>query len=647
MRSFCKATILALTIAGCLHESAQAANYKSWEEIEADLVDRKMLHRQVPMRDGVTLDANIYLPRGKGPFPTVLWRSPYLPDMFFTPGVMPLNDLNVALLEAGYAIIHSNERGRYWSGGEYEYLANAGEDGYDTIDWISKQPWSNGKVGTYGCSSTAENQLKLSTAAHPAHAAAIALGPGAGIGKIGPYMEQGNTFRGGALQLLFASWYRGLIFHGKYGDPRPQYPQELSPEDRERLGENFRLHPNRGDYGTSPGFDYEKYYRHLPVPDLNKAVNGPVTDWDRFSKRTPADPAWKDISLSNEGDKFGVPMLWGFSWYDIGVAPNVALYNYARDNTSTQRARNAQQMFIGPTSHCMMGAEKRQTLVGDRNLGDGRYDYITRYMEWFDYWLKGVGNNALKRPKVDYYQMGANKWVSSDSFPVKGTKFVDLYLSSAGRANTLHGDGALSFEQPKQAAADTFVYDPLRPVQTLGGGACCMGSIKATGAFDQSTLEMRNDILVYTTPELQEDLTVAGFVEVEIYVSSDAKDTDFTLKLLDVDPEGVAYNLDDNILRVRYREGYDRQVFMKDGEVYKLTFAPMITANTFKKGHRVRLEVSSSNFPRYDRNLNTGGNNVDESKPVIARNSVHHSDKYPSRIRLPVTPAGASTANRR
>jgi putative CocE/NonD family hydrolase len=178
----------------------------------------------------------------------------------------------------------------------------------------------------------------------------------------------------------------------------------------------------------------------------------------------------------------------------------------------------------------------------------------------------------------------------------------------------------------------------LRPVQTYGGGACCMGTVKATGSFDQSTLEMRNDILVYNSPVLDQDLTVAGFIEIDLYVSSDAKDTDFTLKLIDVDADGVAYNLDDNILRARYRNGYDKQVFMKNGEVYKLSFAPMITANTFKKGHRVRLEVSSSNFPRYDRNLNTGGNNFDESKAVVARNSVHHSDKYLSRIRLPVSP---------
>jgi len=636
IRSVFGAAVLA--IAALQPSVGSASNYQTWEEIEADLVETKMLHRPIPMRDGVKLDANIYLPRGKGPFPVVLYRSPYPQDMFFTPVGMPLTALNVKLLENGYAIIHQNERGRYWSGGDFEYLANAGEDGYDTIDWISKQSWSNGKVGTYGCSSTAENQLRLNTAAHPAHAAAIALGPGAGIGKIGPYSEQGNTFRGGALQLLFASWYRGFIFYGKHGDPRPQYPADLSDADRERIGETFRLHPNRNDYMTSPGFDYEKYYGHLPVADLNKAAKGPLTDWDRFARRTPADPAWKEIALSNEGDKFGVPMLWGFSWYDVSVAPNVALYNYARENTSTDRARNAQQMIIGPTSHCMFSAEKRQTVVGDRDLGDARYDYTARFMEWYDYWLKGTRNKALERPKVDYYQMGANKWVSGDSFPAKGTKAVDLYLTSAGRANTLYGDGALSFDRPKTAAADTFVYDPLRPVQTHGGGACCMGSIKATGAYDQSTLEMRNDVLVYSTDVLKEDLTVSGFVEVDLYVSSDAKDTDFTLKLIDVDAEGVAYNLDDNILRARYREGYDKPVFMKAGEVYKLTFPPMITANTFKKGHRVRLEVSSSNFPRYDRNLNTGGNNFDESKAVVARNSVHHSGKFLSRIRLPVSP---------
>src|SRR5688500_17459352 len=194
MQALTKTAIIALTMLACIPAASRTAGYKTWAELEADLVDKKMLHRAIPMRDGVTLDANIYLPRGTPPFPTVLYRSPYPTDVFFTPGTLPMNEFNATLLEQGYAIVHQNERGRYWSGGEYEYLVNAGEDGYDTIEWISQQPWSNGKVGTFGCSSTAENQLKLNTAAHPAHAAAIALGPGAGIGKIGPYAEQGNTF---------------------------------------------------------------------------------------------------------------------------------------------------------------------------------------------------------------------------------------------------------------------------------------------------------------------------------------------------------------------------------------------------------------------------------------------------------------------
>jgi putative CocE/NonD family hydrolase len=232
--------------------------------------------------------------------------------------------------------------------------------------------------------------------------------------------------------------------------------------------------------------------------------------------------------------------------------------------------------------------------------------------------------------------MGANKWITCDKFPLEGTEYVDLYLDSDGNANSRLGDGRLSFKAPTNYAVDEFTYDPLHPVPTLGGGACCMGDVKATGAFDQSDLEMRNDILVYSTPVLEEDLNVAGFVEVELYFSSDVKDTDITIKLIDVLPDGRALNLDDNIFRVRYREGYDKKVLMEKGKVYKVTLPPLITAMTFKKGHRVRVEISSSNFPRYGRNLNTGGDNFDESKPVVAHNQVHHSAQYPSRIRFPV-----------
>lgn len=641
MKRLCRAAATLLTAVSLANAAFPAAadesgsKYRSWKEVEAQLIERSILRQWIPMRDGVRLDAEIYLPKSTAArYPTILVRSPY--SLETSPTAAPVY---AALVENGYALVFESERGRYWSEGEYQYLARAGEDGYDTIDWISRQDWSNGKVGTIGCSSTAENQLRLISAAHPAHLAAIAQAPGAGIGRIGPYAEQGNTFRGGALQLLFASWYHDYIYYGQHGDPRPQFPAGLSQEDRVRLSKYFKLSPDYGDGKEHQDFDYTSYYRHLPVIELNKAVQGPRTDWDRFARRTPADPAWNEISLSNEGDTFGVPTIWAFSWYDIAVAPNVALYNYAREHTSTARARGNQRMIIGPLPHCQFGKETQDTVVGERKLGDARFDYIERYVEWFDYWLKGEKNGALQRPKVQYYQMGANKWVTGERFPLPGTRYTDLYLDSEGRANSLYGDGALRYEAAKKSRSDGYVYDPLHPVPMLGGGTCCMGNANVRGSYDQSNLEMRSDVLVYTTSELTENLAVAGFVEVELYVSSDAKDTDFTVKLIDVYPDGTAYNLDDNIFRARYRAGWDRQVLMEPGRVYRLTFPPMITANTFAKGHRVRIEVSSSNFPRYDRNLNTGGSNYDESKPVVARNRVHHSMQYPSKIRIPVTAA--------
>jgi putative CocE/NonD family hydrolase len=615
---------------------AEDSGFENWAEMEKALVKESIRRQWVPMRDGVRLDANIFLPKaGEAPYPTVLIRSPY-PDEIILDG-MAGKMLNRILLEQGFAIMFQNERGRYWSEGDYNYLARAGEDGYDTIDWVSKQPWSNGKVGTIGCSSSAENQLALSVAAHPAHAAAIAQAPGAGIGRIGPYAEQGNMFRGGVPQLLFAGWYFDYVYYGsEAAAQRPRFPSDLSQEDRVRLSKFWKLWPNYGWGKPREGFDYHEFFSTLPVSDLMIAADGPVTNWNDFIQRTPHDSAWEDTHFSNEGDEFGVPMLWMFSWYDISVAPNAALYNYARENTSTRRARDNQFMVIGPMPHCQFGEEVEETVVGERNLGDARFDYDTLYVEWFSRWLKGEKNDVLARPKVQYYQMGANEWVSGERFPLKGSRVMDLYIGSTEGANSLYGDGTLSTSPPEGTGSDVFIYDPMHPVPTYGGGACCMGDVKATGALNQADLEIRNDVLVYSSPVLDEDLPVAGFIEIELYVSSDAKDTDFTVKLVDVDPDGIAYNLDDNIFRARYREGYDRKVLMEEGEIYKISFAPMITANTFKKGHQIRVEISSSNFPRYGRNMNTGGDNYDEATGMVAHNQVHHSPAHPSRIRLQV-----------
>jgi putative CocE/NonD family hydrolase len=233
--------------------------------------------------------------------------------------------------------------------------------------------------------------------------------------------------------------------------------------------------------------------------------------------------------------------------------------------------------------------------------------------------------------------MGINKWQSSDTWPPSGAATMTLFLESGGRANTLKGDGLLSDAPPAADTPDRFEYDPMNPVPSHGGNVCCTGNAVVAGAFDQRKIEERPDVLVYSTEPLKEGVEVSGSVEVTLYVSSDAKDTDFTVKLIDVYPDGRAYNLDETIQRLRYRNGYDKPlVWMEPGKVYRVTLQPMTTSNYFEAGHRIRIEVSSSNFPRFDRNLNTGGKNYDESKGVIARNAVHHSRQYPSEVKLTV-----------
>jgi putative CocE/NonD family hydrolase len=619
----------------------------TWERVEAELLERVEKRHFIPMRDGVRLDGNVYFPKaGEAPYPTVLIRSQYPIDsmmkMQTEGGFVPL------ALRNGYVVVYVNERGRYWSEGEYIYLGGAKTDGYDTIEWIVGQEWSNGKVGTYGCSSSAEQQLGMSVSNHPAHAAAIAAAPGAGIGWVGPYAEQGNTYRGGALTLLFANWNREFLYYGGTGSRiRPQFPPDLTREERVRASEIWRLTPEYGffkdaDFGPDDwiqeGFDYEAMFEHLPIRELTSRNGGPVTSWDDLSTRTPMDPAWAEHGFANEGDTFGAPMLWLFSWYDVGVVPNVALFNWARDHTASERAAGNQFMLVSPVAHCAFGSETGATIVGERNVGDARFDYEQLYVDWLDHWVKGEANDVLDMPTVRFYDMGEQAWKEDEVFPPTGTEMRDLYLSSDEGANSRFGDGRLSFDPPSAAGSDSYLYDPEQPVPTLGGGACCMGDHPGTfpGSYDQSEIQLRHDVLVYTSEVLGEDLAVSGFVEAELWVSSSAPDTDFTVKLVDVDPDGKAWNLDDTIFRARYREGWENDVRMEEGGVYKIEITPMVTSNTFKKGHRVRVEISSSNFPRYDRNLNTGGNNWDETEPVKATNVVHHSPEHPSRIRLPV-----------
>ncbi|MCR9288995.1 MAG: CocE/NonD family hydrolase [Bacteroidetes bacterium] len=600
---------------------------KTIEEIAH--IEQKIM---VPMRDGKRLATDVYRPKTDKPVPIIFSKTPYNFNSWGNGEERTRTKQRAyEAVKRGYAYVVQNERGRYFSEGKWDILGTPVTDSYDAFTWMQNQPWSNGKIGTYGCSSTAEWQMAAAALDHPAHAAMVPQGYGAGVGRIGKYYEQGNWFRGGAQQMLFTSW----LYSVQNDEFRPRIPEGATQEDLIRISRFYDL------ASEAPRVDWLESLKHLPVQDIIKNVSGTKGIYDKMIRRKPNDPAWYEGGLYHDDMPFGVPSYWFVSWYDVAAAPNIALFNHVTENAKDPEVKDNQYLVIAPTLHCRFTRATENTIVGERNVGDARLNYDDLIYGWFDHFLKDKDEVFLKEtPKVHYYTMGINKWQTSEFFPPKNVVMTPYYLQSNGRANSLYGDGKLALKKDAKSVEgldyDEFVYNPLNPVMSYGGNVCCTGNAVQGGAYDQQQMETRHDILVYSTPPLDEGVELTGFIETTLYVSSDAKDTDFTIKLIDVYPDGQAYNLDETIQRVRYREGYEKEVFMEDGEVYKLDLTPMATSNYFEKGHQIRIEISSSNFPRFERNLNTGGNNYDEKDAVTARNRVWHSVKHPSVVRLPV-----------
>ena len=608
---------------------------KKIEEIA--VVERKLM---VPMRDGVRLATDVYRPRNaSGKLPIIFVRTPYNFNYWDVKNGAP-GDMSRALkaVEHGYAYIVQNERGHFFSEGNYDILGAPLTDGYDALSWMKAQPWSNGKVGTTGCSSTAEWQMGVAAQGNPAFAAMNVQGFGAGVGRVGPYYEQGNWYRGGAIQMLFIAW-----LYGEQNQVRPMFPQDTGTEDLVAASRMFDLAPQM------PPVDWSKALTHLPVQDIIQSVQGPrgifadpmpVDTGGSMIKRTPNDPAWYEGGLWHDDMPLEVPGLWFMSWYDVSIGPNLAMYEHVRQNASPEIA-SEQWAIVAPVAHCSYLRATEDTVVGERSMGDARLDYEDVIFGFFDRFLKGEDSPRLDRlPKVTYFTMGSNTWQSSSTWPPEGAEDMTFYLASGGEANSLYGDGKLVPASPDEDAPDTFVYDPMNAVPSYGGNVCCTGNAVKAGAFDQRKMEARQDILVYTSEPFENGLELSGPIVPTLYVSSDAKDTDVTVKVLDVYPDGRAFNLDETIQRLRYRNGYDQPLaWMEKGETYEVTLQPLVTSNYFAPGHRLRIEVSSSNFPRFDRNLNTGGNNYDEWSAVVARNAVHHSKEYPSRVTVTVVKA--------
>lgn len=592
---------------------------------EIAIVDQKVM---MPMRDGIRLATDIFRPKGDKKVPVIFSKTPY--NFNSWGDGEQRNGTYQSALEAvkrGYAYVVQNERGRYFSEGDWDILGPPTTDGYDAVDWLSKQSWCNGKVAPIGCSSTAEWQMAVVGLNHPALTTFIPQSFGAGVGRVGKFYEQGNWYRGGAGQMLFTAWLFGV----QNDVIRPMFPKDATQEQLIRASRSFDLDPERAR------IDWSKGLAHLPIQDIIKNANGPVGVYEKMIRRKPNDPDWYKGGLYHDNMPIERPGFWFVSWYDVSSSPNIALYNHVRATAKDPNVRNNQYLVIAPVLHCSYKRATENTIVGERSVGDARLNYDELTYGWFDYWLKGEQNGILtKMPKVQYYTMGLNKWQSSEVWPPINAQMTTYFLNSGGKANSLYGDGKLSTTAPAKDAPDAFAYDPQNPVPSYGGNVCCTGNAVQGGAFDQQKMETRNDILVYTTEPLAEGVEVSGFIETTLYVSSDVKDTDFTIKLIDVYPDGKAYNLDETIQRVRYREGYEKEVFMEKGKVYKLELSAMSTSNFFEKGHRIRIEISSSNFPRFDRNMNTGGNNWDEAVGVVAHNNVHHSAQYPSQVRLPI-----------
>jgi hypothetical protein len=562
----------------------------------------------IPMRDGIKLATDLYFPAGvESKLPVVLIRTPYNKARYR----QAQRSAARQFAGQGYIVAVQDKRGRFASEGEYIVQGGDVKDGYDTVDWLAKQPWSNGNIGTYGCSYEGDVQILQAQARHPKLKALIPQAAGSSIGAAGNRYYYFGARKGGNIELA-----GGLGWFANNGNKVRSKPSSNLPESR-----------------------FRQIWDTLPLLGMVERAGGPPTDWNDIVSRELTDPWWDQFGYLKGNEQFDVPALHINSWYDFGVAETLLEFNLLRTNASSARGRENQFAVISPTSHCRSETATARTIVGERDLGDAQFDYYSLYLSWFNHWLKGIANRVTNRPKLMIYVMGRNLWRAENEWPLARTQYTKYYLHSDGHANSRSGTGTLSTAAPEQEPPDRYTYDPSKPVPSRGGPLCCTGTPDAPeGSFDQSEIEARQDVLVYTTPALSEGVEVTGPVKAVLYVSSSAKDTDFTVKLVDVYPDGAAYNVQEGILRARHREGFTKKVWMKPGEVYEVTVDLEATSNYFGPGHRIRIEVSSSNFPRFDRNLNTGGNNYDETTWVVAENQIHHSAKHPSHVLLPVIP---------
>ncbi|HLI34088.1 MAG TPA: CocE/NonD family hydrolase [Terriglobia bacterium] len=551
----------------------------------------------VRMRDGVTLRADIYRPDAPGKFPVLLERTPY----------NKANEIETGYLAArhGYVTVIEDCRGRYASEGEWYPFKHESQDGYDTVEWAASLPSSNGKVGMFGGSYVGATQM-LTAIAHPPHLAGIFP-----VVTASNYHENW-TYQGG----VFTQWFDESWTSGLAQDTLNRQVAESTDAMtavRALPLEDYSLFPTPatlGNAGLQKLAPYFLDWLHHP-------------DYDDY---------WKQWSIEADYSRIRVPAFHVGGWYDLFLGGTLRNYEGIRAHGGTDEARQGQRLLVIVGGHAGLGRK-----VGDVDFGAQSVIDLNKLMlRWYDYLLKGESNGMAQEKPVKYFVMGANEWREADAWPPPGERLTRFYLHSRGKANSALGDGTLSAGSPHEETPDKFVYDPSNPVPTIGGRLCCDSLHLEPGARDQRPNEAREDVLVYSTPVLTHNLDVTGPVSLELYASSTAVDTDFTARLVDVSPDGFARNVTGGILRARYRNSAETPEYMTPGQVYKFTIDLWATSNVFLKGHRLRLEVSSSNFPRFDRNLNTGESPETGSRWVKATQTIYHDSAHPSALVLPV-----------
>ncbi|MBU2648173.1 CocE/NonD family hydrolase [bacterium] len=569
------------------------------------------------MRDGAVLRADIYRPATEGRFPVLLQRTPYSKANMSLVFQTTMDPIKAA--QAGYMVIIQDVRARWESDGDRFYpYRDEFNDGFDTVEWAASLPNADGNVGMFGYSYYATTPW-FAAVMQPSHLKAIF-----------PFASAMDFYhyRGGALELsIIIAW--ALLLHG------PNGIRKAKKDSPELIPELMALFSN---------IDHiEQVFRALPFQEIEVMKLG-----DKFAPyfyETLAHPLYDDYhkqqTLIDKHDRVQVPALIYTGWYDLLLQHDLQHFTSMRNEAATPEAREKTRMVIGPWTHVGITDS-----VGELNFGlsastlllELKTNLTNVHLEWFDYWLKGVKNSINDEPPVKLFVMGDNVWRGETEWPLARTQYTPFYIHSSGKANSLLGDGRLSFDPPVNEPEDHFVFDPDNPVPTMGGNHI-LPQYYHRGPVDQTLLEQRLDVLVYTSDILEQDVEVTGPLSVRLFAASSAPDTDFTAKLVDVHPDGRAFNIADGIIRARYRMGRDTEPsLITPHAVVTYDIDLLATSNVFKKGHRIRLEISSSNFPRWDRNPNTGELAHEAKTLATAFQTVYHNSRYQTHILLPLIP---------